>query len=80
MKKLIPYEDVAHLTEDSRIQAIGRKAMEDGLVVGFIVETNEKADRYMAKLNTKFPGIVEEKRFPVAGALCVRVKSSLSKN
>lgn len=77
----IPYADLHHVSEDDRIQTIGQKVMRDGLTCGFIVEDEAKADRYMAKLKEKFPGIVEEARTQLTPVtILVRVKSTLSKN
>lgn len=80
-RRRIPFLDVKGLTEDERIKLLGQKVIQEGLTVGFVVEDNAKADRYMAKLKVIFPAIVEEARFKMtADTICVRVKSSLAKN
>lgn len=58
-----PYLDLADLPENDRITAIGNMAM-TGKVVAFIVEDDEKADRYLTKLRAKFPKVVEVERLP----------------
>lgn len=57
------YADIADLQEDERITVIGNMAM-TGKVVAFIVEDDEKADRYLHKLREKFPKVVEVERLP----------------
>ena len=58
-----PFKDVADHPEDVRIKMIGEKAMNERLIVGFIVDDEKcpiygsKADRYIAKLKEKFPNI-----------------------
>ena len=47
------YADLADLPEDDRITAIGQVA-ESGQVVGVFVDDDEKADRYITKLTTRF--------------------------
>jgi len=71
---MIKYADIANLQEDQRIALIGEQAMK-GQRVGFVVEDDEKADRYVAKLMARFS--VEEVRreadTPVAGVVMVIV-------
>jgi hypothetical protein len=43
------FTDLTDLPEDERIDIIGRNAR-DGAVVGFVVEDDAKADRYVKKL------------------------------
>jgi hypothetical protein len=73
--------DLHRLTEDQRIMLIGTRAM-TGQVVGFIVEDNEKADRYMRKLIDRFPLLHEKERGPFAGGTvfvqCTRRPETLS--
>lgn len=62
------YMDLADLPENKRIQAIGEIA-NSGKVVTFIVDTegkdgNAKADRYMKKIKSRFPNVIELGRFP----------------
>lgn len=69
------YADLADLPENDRIRAIGELAMK-GEVVGFVVETNGKANRYLKKLRKKFPKVVEIERkldVPFKGVVFVRV-------
>ncbi len=47
------FADLADLPEDDRIEIIGRNAMQ-GQRVGFIVDDDEKADRYIEKLTSRF--------------------------
>lgn len=58
------FGDLYNLTEDERIDLIGRSVMEGPKtsgdkpkMVAFVVENNKKADRYIRKLEKKFPGI-----------------------
>ena len=46
------YADLADLPEDDRIDIIGRSA--ETTVVGFFVDDDKKADRYIAKLLKRF--------------------------
>lgn len=48
------YADLADLPEDDRITAIGTAATA-GDLVGFFVDDDEKADRYLRKLTERFP-------------------------
>jgi hypothetical protein len=57
------YADIADLPEDQRIVVIGNMAM-TGKIVAFIVDDNEKANRYLRKLREKFPMVVEVDRLP----------------
>lgn len=68
------YADLADLSEDTRIQLIGEQA-KLGKRVGFVVDNDEKADRYIAKLLVAFPGIevASRNRGPVYGTILVAV-------
>ncbi len=69
------YVDLGDLREDQRVQQIGHQAMAHDKKVAFVVETNDKADRYMRKLQTRFPGIVEISRGRLAeGLVYVKVE------
>lgn len=48
------YADLGDLSEDERIAVIGRVASEQMKITGFIVEDNDKADRYIRKLTERF--------------------------
>ena len=69
------YVDCQALDEDTRIQLIGATVMGGRNVVGVVVETQEKADRYVAKLKEKFPAIiVKDKGTPLGKKLGIVVK------
>lgn len=55
------YADLADLPEDDRIAIIGRTA-ESGQTVGFFVDDDEKADRYIKKLLASFKVRVQERK------------------
>lgn len=70
------YKDIADIPEDERIQKIGNFVMSRQQVVGFITDSEPgKADRYIAKLQERFPGIVILGRYngPVANTVTVKV-------
>ena len=76
------FADLESLPEDDRIDVIGNTTMTCGnpfatepFIVGFIVESEEKADRYIEKLKKKFPEIViiGKGAGPVKGTVAVRV-------
>jgi hypothetical protein len=59
-----PYLDMQTLSEDERIDAIGKiifsepaNSAKKPMTFGLCVEDNEKADRYIEKLKKKFPTI-----------------------
>ena len=56
------FKDLHKLKEDERIKMIYDAVMKMGMKGAFVVETNEKADRYMAKLKELAPTIVEVRR------------------
>lgn len=51
------FADLADLPEDERIHIIGQTA-DAGERVGFFVDDDAKADRYIAKLTKLFPRVV----------------------
>lgn len=57
------YADLADLPEDDRIRIIGKTVMQDQ-IVGFFVDDDTKADRYIDKLARWFPRVevAERKR------------------
>ena len=55
------FADLADLPEDQRIRIIGNTAMA-GERVGFFVDDEAKADRYIAKLTMLFPRVVVVER------------------
>lgn len=70
------YADIADLEEDRRIDLIGHTVMEHRKTVAFVTDADAgKADRYVTKLQAKFPGIVVIDRFlgPVANTVSVKV-------
>ena len=67
--------DAAGLEEDKRIDLIGRTVMEGRRTVAFVTDADPgKADRYIRKLETRFPGIRILERFDGPVANCVSVK------
>lgn len=73
------YTDLADLQEDDRIETIGRTASQ-GALVGFIVEDDAKADRYIAKLHKRYPtvSVVDRGAGPTAFTVLVRVRGVAS--
>ena len=76
------FADIADHDEDTRIDMIGKATMsgkptsaEKPLIIGFVVEDHTKADRYVKKLQEKFPTIRIIDRFdgPIANTVTVRV-------
>lgn len=70
------YTDLVKLDEDSRITVIGQFAMGHLRPTAFTVDDLPKAERYIAKLKEKFPGIqiletTENK--PIVGVVYVKV-------
>lgn len=72
-KRMPPYVDLASLPEDTRISLIGSTA-ESGGLVAFVVESEEKADRYVKKLTKRFR-VKEVERFagPTETAITVKI-------
>jgi hypothetical protein len=65
------FADIADFDEDDRIERIGKAVMkaprssaDKPVVVAFVVEDDAKADRYIKKLQKRFPGIRVIDRFP----------------
>jgi hypothetical protein len=69
------YIDMFAAKEMDRIDAIGKAAI-GGALVGFVVEDDAKADRYIAALQQRFPtvSVVDRITGPVAGTVLVRVR------
>lgn len=67
------FADLHDHSEDTRIGIIGRQAMDYRRVIGFIVEDDAKADRYVGKLEKLFPGITVIDRTPFQDKVLVRV-------
>lgn len=70
------YKDLGDFDEDERIRQIGEKAMKEKLVVGFVTEDEPgKAERYIQKLQERFPGIrvVDRGSGPIQGTVWVKV-------
>jgi len=67
------YSDIADMPENERIHVIGETASA-GSVVGFVVENDVKADRYLRKLQRWFPGVrvIDRGPGPVANTILVR--------
>ena len=66
------YADLFGLPEDERIRVIAEVAA-SGEVVGFVVEDDAKADRYVEKLKAYPVRLIDRMRGPVAGTVMVRV-------
>ena len=69
-----PLLDAHRLDEGARCRAIAELALE-GQIVGFIVEDDAKADRYVRKILAIAPAAVELQRVPgpVPGTILVKV-------
>lgn len=69
------YADLFELPESDRIDAIGKAAM-GGALVGFVVEDDEKADRYVKTLRERFTSVrvVDRMPGPVKNTILVRVR------
>ncbi len=70
------YHDIADEPEDDRIAKIGDMAMNLRKVVGFIMDDEPgKPERYISKLQERFPGIVVIARGkgPVESTVWVKV-------
>lgn len=72
------FADLADLPEDDRIRIIGERA-EGGEIVAFIVDDDEKADRYVMKLLAHFKvNVTQRMPWPgTPGAVLVRVTRAL---
>ena len=67
------FADIADLPEDERVSIIGRYA-ESGIVIAFIVDDDEKADRYIRKLRQRHKvRVISRGPGPVAQSVAVRV-------
>ena len=66
------FADLHSLTEDQRIDLVGRCVMM-GQTTGFLVEDDEKADRYIKKLTERFPGVQIGARGKVGTSVAVKV-------
>ena len=80
------YADLYEYEEDDRIKLIGEFVMngpkssgDKPIMVAFIVEDHEKAERYIRKLEEKFPGIriIDRLDGPVQGMVTVSVGEPL---
>ena len=74
------FADIANLDESKRIDLIGHRVIDHHETVGFVVEDDIKADRYITKLQKKFPNIIVDWRGPgpVSETILVRVKENPS--
>ncbi len=66
------YADLADLPEDERIEIIARTAAA-GEIVGFVVDDDPKAERYIRKLRRFDVRVIDKKAGPVRGTVMVRV-------
>ena len=70
------YKDIADEPEDERIRQIGDKVMRERLTVGVLTDSEPgKAERYIAKLKERYPGIrvVYQGPGPVADVTLIKV-------
>ena len=77
----VPYQDLGDEAEDERIRQIGEKTMREKLVVGFITDKEKgKPERYIRKLQERFPGIrvIHQGDGPVANTVLVKVAPPLN--
>lgn len=56
------YADLGDMKEDERIELIGHRVADHHEQVAFIVEDDAKADRYIAKVTARFPGVAVKSR------------------
>jgi hypothetical protein len=70
------FADLADLPEDDRIAMIG-KAASNGALVGFFVDDDAKADRYIDKLVNRFKVKVIDRHAGPANTVLVRVGPSV---
>lgn len=81
------FADLHKLEEDQRIELIGEATMRGGKssadkppLIAFVVDDDgKKADRYIEKLQKKFPGIrvIDQFKGPTPGAYTVRIAPPL---
>lgn len=71
------YVDLGDVGEDDRITTIGQAA-ERGQLAGFIVDDDEKANRYIAKLVQRFKVTVVDRMAGPANTILVRVRPSVT--
>jgi len=64
------YADLGDLPEDERIEVLAQTAQ--SAVVGFVVEDNAKADRYLLKLGPRVR-LIGRGPGPVANTVLVRI-------
>jgi len=77
---IVPFADITYLEEDKRITAIGQLASVK--IVGFITDDEPgKADRYIEKLQTRFPGlqVLSRTNGPVPGTVTIKIGPAGSK-
>jgi hypothetical protein len=70
------YSDLHKLSEDERIEVIGHTVTVHGKTVAVCVDdVQAKVDRYVQKLQARFPGVVilDITKGPVAGVRTIRV-------
>lgn len=82
----VPFQDISVLKEDDRIALIGKTVMEEPSsladkprIIGFFVDNDEKADRYIKKLKELYPTIriIDSNHYDSAGTVLVRVAGPL---
>lgn len=76
------FVDLYRLSEDERIDVIGRTAREAQNPVGFMVEAKPKvkAERYISKLLERFPDlrVLERAKGPTPGVVTITVTRKTS--
>lgn len=81
-----PFYDLYRLSENERIDVIGKTLMDapqssadKPIIIGLMLEDDAKCDRYMKKLQKKFPGIREIDRVngPVPGTKLLSIGQPL---
>lgn len=72
----IPFQDMAHVEEDQRIQMIGEMVIREGKTVGVLVDDiPAKVERYLRKIKERFPQIKVEYqgKGPTPGVVTIRL-------
>lgn len=70
--RALGYADIADLPEDDRLTIIGTAAA-GGRLIGFVVDDDAKADRYIAKLTQRFKVRIIQRAAGPHGMILVQV-------
>lgn len=76
MKSPPQYADLHLIPENQRIKFMGETVVNHDKVIGFIVESETKANRYIKKLMMGFPDLIVKNRFndaPQKGLITVKI-------